>query len=213
RSLQATPLLSRDGDVLGVLSTLYPHAYESQERDLRLLELYARQAADFIERMTAELVRQSATRLSEENRNKDEYLAKLGHELRNPLAAIRNATELLTLVESDEPRVQRACSVLARQSTHVSRIIDGLLEVSRIARGKLELHLEPIDVRVVLEGVVRDVSGRASSGELEFETDLGSEPIYIDGDEVRLVQVLDNVIGNATKFTAIPGTIWVSCSR
>src|SRR5690606_9153659 len=77
----------------------------------------------------------------------------------------------------------------------------------------VELHLEPIDVRVVLEGVVRDVSGRASSGELEFETDLGSEPIYIDGDEVRLVQVLDNVIGNATKFTAIPGTIWVSCSR
>ncbi len=213
RSLQATPLVSRSGDVLGVLSTFYPHSYEPQDRDLRLLDLYARQAADFIERITAERVRRSATRLSEENRNKDEYLAMLGHELRNPLAAIRNATELLTLLESDEPRVQRACSVLTRQSTHVSRIIDGLLEVSRIARGKVELHLEPIDVRVVLEGVVRDVAGRASSGDLKFETELGSEPLYVNGDEVRLVQVLDNVIGNATKFTPIPGTIWVSCSR
>lgn len=158
-------------------------------------------------------LRRAADELSEANRRKDDYLAMLGHELRNPLAAIRSAAELVRLTEIDDPRLRRARGVLERQSSHMARLIDGLLEVSRIARGKVHLHLSPLDLRELLEAVVQDRAAEITAPGLELETRLGEVPLWVSGDELRLVQVFDNILGNAMKFTAPPGTIAVSLSR
>jgi PAS domain S-box-containing protein len=147
--------------------------------------------------------------LREADRRKDEYLAMLGHELRNPLAAIRSATELVRLVWSDDARLQSAAGVLERQSVHMAHLIDGLLEVSRIARGKVELDVRVIDLRTVISAVMEDQGSIVRDRGLILTRELPSEPLWVTGDQVRLTQVLDNVLGNAVKFTEPPGSIHV----
>jgi len=153
--------------------------------------------------------RNAEERLRESDRRKDEYLAMLGHELRNPLAAIRTATELLALTECNDPRVDRAVGVLSRQSEHVARLIDGLLEVSRIARGKIGLRLVTLDLRSICEQVLDDRRELVHARGLALELDVPDEPVWVRADPVRLAQVLDNLVGNALKFTSAPGRIAV----
>lgn len=148
-------------------------------------------------------------RLLESDRRKDEYLAMLGHELRNPLAAIQNATELVKLTRTGDPRLDRATAVLERQSTHMARLIEGLLEVSRIARGKIRLERHVLDVREVVTSVAEDRGPELAAHRLELRQEVPSEPLWVDADRVRLAQILDNVVGNAIKFTAPPGRITI----
>jgi two-component system CheB/CheR fusion protein len=155
-------------------------------------------------------LRRVASELSQANRRKDEYLAMLGHELRNPLAAIRSATELMKLTNPDDPRLQRAYGVLERQASQMSRLIDGLLDVSRIVQGKVELEREPVDVREVLATVIQDRAAEAEARRLDLRSDLPPAPVWIAGDRLRLAQVFDNLVGNACKFTTAPGTITVT---
>lgn len=145
--------------------------------------------------------------LRESARRKDEYLAMLGHELRNPLAAIRSATEMTKLLAPKDARLQRAQGVLERQSKHMTRLIDGLLEVSRIARGKIELSRAILDVRKVVEAVLQDRAHELEGRALELRTEAPLEPLWVRADQVRLAQVLHNLVGNAVKFTAAPGRI------
>jgi PAS domain S-box-containing protein len=151
--------------------------------------------------------------LRESDRLKTEYLAMLGHELRNPLAAIRSATELMTLAIDSDPRLLRAARVLERQSSHVLRIIDDLLDVSRIARGKVHLALETLDLRAVVQHVLEDRSAQIATHGLQLHPQLGDEPIWVAGDTVRLAQVFDNLLGNAIKFTEPAGSIGVALAR
>ena len=144
---------------------------------------------------------------------KDGYLAMLGHELRNPLATIRNATELLARSSGDEAATRKACAALERQSAHMSRIIDGLLEVSRIALGKVTLLLEPLDLRAVVERVLQDSASNLEARGLELHKRFAPEPLWVRADENRLVQVFDDLIINAIKFTPTPGCITVSLER
>lgn len=148
-------------------------------------------------------------RLRESDRRKDVYLAMLGHELRNPLGAIRSATELLRRTGAEDPGLQRVYELLDRQSSHMSRIIDGLLDVSRIAQGKIHLELRTIDVRQVAERVLETWAPAIATRELQLRAVVSPRPLWITGDDARLVQVLDNLIGNALKFTPDPGTIAV----
>lgn len=209
--VQSTPLLSRTGELLGVLSTHHAEPFRPSEGDLRLLDLYVRQAADFIERQRSEeALRRSEARLVEENRHKDQYLAMLGHELRNPLAAIRNVAESLASQSVTDERLSRAYAVLGRQSLHMSHIIGGLLDVARIARGKLHLRLEVLDLRELLERVLEDNAAEFEARGLTLQVELLTQPLGVRGDEVRLVQVFNNLIGNALKFTPAPGTILVT---
>jgi PAS domain S-box-containing protein len=150
-----------------------------------------------------------AEQLREADRRKDEFLAMLGHELRNPLAAIRNATELLKLTAPEDRRLQRAQDVLERQSAHMTRLIDGLLEVSRIARGKIHLDWETLDMRQVVEGAAESRISQIEARGLEFRTDVPPQPLWVRGDPVRLTQIVDNLLANAIKFTDAPGTIHV----
>lgn len=148
--------------------------------------------------------------LREANRRKDEYLAMLGHELRNPLAAIRSASELVEQLRDGDPRLQRASSVLSRQSTHMARLIEGLLEVSRLARGKITLQRDNLDLREIVDAVLDDRRTQFESKDLTLERELPSEPLVAFVDRVRCTQVVDNLIANAIKFTPSPGAITVS---
>ena len=151
--------------------------------------------------------------LRETARRKDEFLAMLGHELRNPLAAIRSATEIVRLTNPGDPRLLRAHGVLERQARHMAKLVDGLLEVSRIARGKIELDPQTLDVRQVLDGVLQDHGPAIVSRGLTLVRKLPHEPPWVFGDPVRLAQVFDNLVSNAIKFTDPPGTITVAVAE
>ncbi len=151
--------------------------------------------------------------LREADRRKDEFLAMLGHELRNPLAAIQNATDLLKALELEEPRLQRVAGVLERQTMHMGRLIEGLLEVSRIARGKIQLECQPLDLRDVLQAVLHDRAREIAHRGLVLEKQWPDEPLWVYGDSVRLVQIVDNLAGNAIKFTDAPGVIHVELRK
>jgi len=154
-----------------------------------------------------------AERLRETERQTGEFLAMLGHELRNPLAAVRSAAELVSLSEPQDHRLHRAWVVLERQCTHMTRLIDSLLEVSRISRGKVRLDRKSLDLRMVLDGILQDRSAQILASGLTFERQLPDEPLWVLADEVRLAQVFDNLMGNAMKFTDSPGRITVTARR
>jgi PAS domain S-box-containing protein len=163
---------------------------------------------DITERKQAEdALRRSKEQLRESDRRKDEFLAVLGHELRNPLAAIRSAAELLPLYAAEDPRLARISTALERQSNHMVRLIDGLLEVSRIARGKINLEWKTVELRDVLAGVLHGRSEQLAGSGLTVEQQISEQPLWVWGDEVRLAQIFDNLLGNAMKFTKAPGTI------
>lgn len=157
-------------------------------------------------------LRASQAQLREADQRKDEFLAMLGHELRNPLAAISSATELIKVRASEDPQLHAVHAVLERQSTHMTRLIDSLLEVSRIARGKIALDLQVLDMRELLERVLDDRNQLFGASGLDFEIRLPENPLWVLGDQVRLAQVFDNLIGNAVKFTRPPGSITISLS-
>ena len=161
-----------------------------------------------VERGRAEVaLRESEARLRESDRRKDEFLAMLGHELRNPLAAIRSSAEIMKLTTSNDARLERIQRVLDRQSTHMSRLIDGLLEISRIVRGKVQLVRETCDAREIAAGVLQDRRSQMQARGLELTEDLPPEPLWIHADNVRVTQILDNLIGNAIRFTQPGGSI------
>jgi two-component system CheB/CheR fusion protein len=140
-------------------------------------------------------------RLVEADRQKDEFLAMLGHELRNPLAAVRSAAEVIKAHAGQSPELQRTQAILERQSTHMAKLLDGLLDVSRIIRGKIAIETDVVDLVEICREVAEDVRERVTTDALEFAVDLPSEPVWVDGDRVRLTQVLDNLLSNASKYT------------
>ncbi len=154
--------------------------------------------------------REAEERLRESDRRKDEYLAMLGHELRNPLAAIQSATEVLRLASTQDPRVLRAAAVLGRQSEHMVRLVDGLLEVSRIARGKIELHRLNLELGSICQHVLGDRGSLLAAQGLELTLEIPTSPVWVYADHVRLAQILDNLLGNAVKFTPPPGHVSVT---
>ncbi len=148
--------------------------------------------------------------LREANRRKDEYLAMLGHELRNPLAAIQHASELIECDGDDASIRAMAAEVLKRQSHHMARLVDGLLEVSRIVRGKLGVEPVTLDLREVVDDALVDRSHEFADAGVELVKDVPDEPVWARVNPVRIAQVLGNLIGNSVKFTPMAGTINVA---
>src|SRR5690606_17942307 len=144
------------------------------------------------------------------NEAKDEFLALLGHELRNPLAAIRSAAEVMRLASSNPSLVERTQNVIERQTAQMAHLLDDLLDVSRIARGKIEIAKEPVELRQILQEILHDRADQLASAGLELAASLGRDPIWIEGDRVRLTQIFDNLLANSSKFTPAPGTIAVT---
>jgi two-component system, sensor histidine kinase len=158
-----------------------------------------------------EALRQAEDRLLAADRRKDEFLAMLAHELRGPLAPIRNASELLG--RAPDKRTQSVAEILKRQTSHLSRLVDDLLDVSRITRGRVELQLHPIDLADVITVAIESVEPLMQQKRHEVHVDLGTEPLYMNGDSARLVQCVANVLTNAGKYTDAGGTINVKLRR
>jgi signal transduction histidine kinase len=141
------------------------------------------------------------------DRRKDDFLAMLSHELRNPLAAIQGAIELMQLKKLDDTQLVWARDVLARQNRHLSRLIDDLLDVSRITRGKLTLHTEPVELREVIEHALETVRPLMESRRHRLTVSLSNVPLHVRGDAVRLSQVMCNLLTNAAKYTDEGGKV------
>ena len=163
---------------------------------------------DITDRQAAEqIVREHAERLTEADRAKDEFLATLSHELRNPLAPLRNGLEILRHTTSaDGPHV-RIHAIMERQVDHLVRLIDDLMEVSRITRGKVSLQLEPVDLRTVVESAVEAARPEIDAGRHRLSIELPESPLVLIADRVRLAQILVNLLNNAAKYSQPGGDI------
>jgi PAS domain S-box-containing protein len=157
--------------------------------------------------------KEAQRRLEEADRRKDEFLGMLSHELRNPLAPIRNALWILDRSEPGTPPARRAREIAGRQVEHLTRLVDDLLDVTRIARGKVSLRREPLDLAALVRRVVEDHRALLRERGLALGVDAPSAPVPVHGDATRLAQVLGNLLGNAAKFTPSGGRVDVSLSR
>lgn len=148
--------------------------------------------------------------LKDADRRKDEFLATLAHELRNPLAPICNAVEILES-SHDEPAVtQQACNVLQRQLAHLVRLIDDLLEVSRITRGKLQLRKERIELAAAIKSAVEATRPLIDAAGHELTVSLPAEPVLLEADSTRISQIFSNLLNNAAKYAERGGHIWLT---
>ena len=184
-------------------------------------ELYRKTRA--LERLNAELehrvtertaaLEASTAALKEADRRKDDFLAMLAHELRNPLAPIRTATQLLRLKELPDMQRGRARDIIERQVEHLVCLIDDLLDVSRITRGMITLHREPVLLGAIIAGAVETTRPIIDARKHELVLDLPDELITVEGDKTRLVQVVGNILHNAAKFTDSGGRIALKVTR
>jgi PAS domain S-box-containing protein len=158
-----------------------------------------------------EALRRANEQLRESDRRKDEFLATLAHELRNPLAPIRNATHLLGVQSAGDERFRTARDIIERQVQHMVRLIDDLLDVSRISRGKLELRRQRLALSTVLEQALEQSRPHLAHHEVTLRLPAGA--IHVNGDPVRLAQVFSNLLNNAGKFTPKGGCVEVSAER
>jgi signal transduction histidine kinase len=178
-------------------------------------ELYRKTRA--LEELNAELERRVAARtaeleattaaLREADRRKDEFLAMLAHELRNPLAPIRTAVQLLRIKELSEAHSIRARDTIDRQVEHLVCLIDDLLDVSRITRGMITLQREPVPASAIVARAIEITRPAIDARRHELLLDLSEEPLTIEGDRTRLVQIIGNILHNATKFMDPGGRI------
>ncbi len=156
--------------------------------------------------------RQAEQTLREADRRKDEFLATLSHELRNPLAPIRTAVEVMRLARADPEIVENARTTVERQLMHLVRITDDLLDVARITQGKVELRRERLDVRAVVQTAIEATRPLIDAHGHVLTVDLGRQPITADADYTRLAQVFANLLNNAAKFTPGAGQIRVTAA-
>jgi len=158
-------------------------------------------------------LRQIAADLSESDRRKGEFLAMLSHELRNPLAPIRNMLQVIKLKGDDKNAVANASQVIERQVGQMVRLVDDLLDISRLSRGKIELRKERIDLASIIQQAEEAASPHCQNMNHELTVTLPSRPVEVNGDPVRLIQVVSNLLTNACKFTDAGGRIWLSVER
>ena len=177
----ATPRFGDDGELVG----------------------YVGATVDITERRSAE----EGLRVAD--RQKDEFLAMLAHELRNPLAPIRNASEVLALRYAGDTEAAAPIAMLRRQSDHLARLLDDLLDVTRIAQGRVALKAQPLEVGVIIGQAIETVGPLAQTKAQLLRLERDETPLYVSGDRARLVQSLTNVLQNAVKFTPRGGEIVV----
>ncbi len=152
-------------------------------------------------------VKQAQQQLAQAVRRRDEFLAMLSHELRNPLGAILNATEVMHRKKVEEIAIRSAINVVRRQGHQMSRLLDDLLDVSRVTQNKIELHMQPTNLQTIIENTIDAVGPLVESRDLHFVRNVPSEPMRVFGDEARLQQALCNLLVNAARYTPGGGEV------
>ena len=150
--------------------------------------------------------------LRKADRRKDEFLAILGHELRNPLSPIRNAAQALQFVDSSDKRLLWARETITRQVDHMTRLVDDLLDIARLTRGMLTLRKETVDMSVVVHHAGESTQALMDERKHHLNVAFKDEPIFVNGDPVRLTQIIENLLTNAAKFTDERGKYIAGCS-
>jgi PAS domain S-box-containing protein len=200
--------LSVRGKGIGVLTFITAESKKRYtESDRRFAEELGQRAATAIE--NARLYEE----LKETDRRKDEFLAMLAHELRNPLAPIRNALYLMKTPNIDAKSLDEAREITERQIQHMVRLVDDLLDVSRIMRGRIELRKESVDLAAIIDQAVETSRPVVDAQGQDVVVAKSSEPIRLQADPTRLAQVISNLLQNAAKFSEHSGRIWVSTER
>jgi signal transduction histidine kinase/ActR/RegA family two-component response regulator len=172
----------------------------------------AKDQAEAVNRELEQRVRERTAELTEADQRKDEFLATLAHELRNPLAPIRFAVESLK-GDTASPGAARAHDVIERQVGQLVRLVDDLLDVSRITANKIQLRQEPHDLARLMATAVESMIPLATAAEQTLEVGLPPTPVHVYGDGTRLVQIFANILSNAVKFTPPGGRIWFTAAR
>jgi PAS domain S-box-containing protein len=155
-------------------------------------------------------LRQRVDDLAQADRQKNEFLAMLGHELRNPLGPMRNALFMLKLARSDTAALDEAQGLIERQLQHLVRLVDDLLDVSRIIRGRIELRRDRVDVATAIRRAVETAQPVIDANGHVLELSLPERPVYVMGDLIRLSQVISNLLGNGAKYSTKPGRIAIA---
>lgn len=157
--------------------------------------------------------KQAELALKDAGRRKDEFLAILAHELRNPLAPIRHAAKIIRVTDGDPQVLHSACEIMERQIGHMVRLVDDLLDVSRLSHGNIELRKEPLELATVISQAVEVASPNITAMEQRLTVTLSPEPINVYGDPVRLTQAIGNLLNNACKYTDRDGCIDLTVNR
>ncbi|HEX5012395.1 MAG TPA: ATP-binding protein [Planctomycetota bacterium] len=194
--LTVSPLLDGSGLACAVVSDLSSQREIERQRERLLQEEAARAVADHTARV-----------LREADQRKDVFLATLGHELRNPLGALGNGLHVLRLKQSGEAVVQRTHEILARQLDTLVRLVDDLLDLSRLTQGKISLQRSRFDLRQVVGRALDTCQAQIAERRHHLETTLADQPVLVEADEVRVTQVLTNLLNNAAKYTPEGGRI------
>jgi predicted ATPase/signal transduction histidine kinase/tRNA A-37 threonylcarbamoyl transferase component Bud32 len=203
RSLLLVPLVAR-GQTLGALTlaSASPDRYGRAELDLA--QEVARRAASAID--NARLYRE----IQRADQRKSEFIAVLSHELRNPLASVRAGVQLLRRSPPGGSVAARAQEIVERQAAHLARLVDDLLDITRISRGKIELHRVPIDVGALVRAACDDLRALFERGGVDLRVELPSSPVRVEADAQRLTQAIGNLLQNAVKFTPAGGRVTAS---
>jgi PAS domain S-box-containing protein len=207
RAVHATPLITRGGKLVGVLATHFREPHRPTDRETHLIDLCARSAADHIE--NAQLYEE----LRQADRRKDEFLAILAHELRSPLAPIRNSLNILQMSEELSPSTESVREIMDRQVTHLVRLVDDLLDVSRITQGKIQLQKTSVDIADVIRCAVESSQPLIDEFNHQLTISLPPETMLLEGDLLRLAQIVTNLLNNAAKYMDPGGRIWLTATR
>ncbi|MES2979004.1 MAG: ATP-binding protein [Pseudomonadota bacterium] len=201
--------LRRDGSCIWAVSSVT--ALRSQNGDYEGLGAIVLDMSQ--RRETEEQLRQAALELAEADRCKTEFLATLAHELRNPLAPLSNALQMMRLA-GDQPDLRcKAQAIMERQLRAMVDLVDDLLDIARISRGKIVLKKKAVEVSSLVASAVETSAAMMNAGQHELSVDLPAESLWLHGDPTRLVQVLSNILNNAAKYTPPGGHICVSAHR
>lgn len=219
-AVQSTPLISSSGKMAGILNTYYAENKKFNERELRMLDLLARLAADTIERtVTEEALKNSekkalalVRKLEEADRNKNRFINVLSHELRNPLATIMAGVSLLDVTD-DAELAAHAKSIMKRQSAQLCRLVDDLLDVARINQNKIKIKKQRIDLKRVIREAAEDYKPRFLEKGVSLRIDAEGSPLYLEADAARVTQAAANLLHNSLKFTKKGGAVEISVYR
>jgi signal transduction histidine kinase/ActR/RegA family two-component response regulator len=202
RAIGNVAILERPMRIAALLSAA-SHALRARQRQYE-----SRRHLLSLERAAADL-KANERQLREAHARKDEFLATLAHELRNPLAPIRNAVHILRRKANDDT-LRPLHDIIDRQLNQMVRLVDDLLEVSRITRGKVNLNIEHLDIASILRGAIETSRPLIDAARHQLDVELPAEPLYVEGDGIRLGQVFANLLNNAAKYTEDGGHIRLS---